>query len=86
MPQGASQGYSSHMTLAYRKPQSYIGIVAFTTEAIPNSSTFFQLKPVNPNSIYHWIFLPYLLSIQGMDSDEHMALTHWSSVHFLYNV
>jgi len=76
----------SHMRLAYGKPISHIGILALITDVISNLSPIMQLKPVKPISFYHCIFSPYLLTIQEMDSDEHIVLAHRLSVHYLHNM
>jgi len=78
--------HGSHMRLAYRKPPSHIGILALITDPIPNLSPIKQLKPVKPVCFYHCIFPPYLLTIQEMDSDEHIVLAHRLSVHYLHNM
>ena len=49
--------------------------------AIPNSSPIKKPKPVEPLSYYPCIFSPYLLTIQKVDSDEHIVLARGSSVH-----
>jgi hypothetical protein len=78
--------YGSHMRLAYGKPASYIGILALITDAIPNLQPIKQLKPLKPVRFYHCIFPPYLLTIQEMDSDEHIVLAPRSSIHYLHNM
>jgi len=74
------------MRLAYRKPPSHLCISALTTVTIPNSSPIKKSKPVKPLSYYPCIFPPNLLTIQEVDSDEHIVLVRRSSVHFLHNM
>jgi hypothetical protein len=74
------------MRLAYSKPLSHIRISALTSDVIPNSSLSKKLKPVNPAHFYSGIFIPYLLTIQEMDLDEHVVLACRSSVHYLYKM
>ena len=86
MPQGISRSYSSHTRLEYGKPPSHICILALTTDTISSTSPSKELQPVKPGSFYPCIFPPYQLTIQEMDSDEHIVLARRSSVHYLHNM
>jgi hypothetical protein len=74
------------MRLAYAKPPCHRGILALITDTIPNLSPIKPMNPVQPVSFYHCIFPFYLLTVQEMDSDEHIVLADRLSVHNLYNM
>jgi hypothetical protein len=86
MPQGTSWAEIGHLRLAPRKSQSQVAISALTRDAVPNWLPIKKSKHVKPVSLYPCIEPLKPITIQELNSDEHIVLAHLLSLHFLHNM
>jgi hypothetical protein len=86
MPQGTSRAENSHLRLAPANPLSQVPISALIPDAVPNWVPIKESKPVKPICFFPCTECFQQITLQELDSDEHILLARLSSVHYLYNV
>ena len=86
MPQETSQAEIGHLRLAPGKPQSQVAISALTPDTVLNWLPLKKTKHVKPVSLYPCIEPLKPITIQELNSDEHVVLARLSSLHYLHNM
>jgi len=86
MLQETSRAKIGHLRSALGKPQSEVAISALNPDAVSNWLAVQNSKPVKPVSLYLCIDPLKPITIQELNSDEHIVLARLSSLHYLHNM
>jgi len=86
MLQETSWADIGHLRSAPGKPQSQVAISALKPDAVPNWLPIQKSKHLKPISLYPCIESLKPMTIQELNSDEHIVLARLSFLHYLHKM